>query len=340
MAVFGLDIGSTSIKAVQLDRRGAGFVLLAAGITVTPPSGISSDLDKDLESVAVAVKRLINDAKITAREVNLSIAESQVFTRLVKLPYLTDEEVASAISWQAEPYIPIPVDQASIDYQIVKRVQPSGNTPGSVEVLLVATPKTLVKKYAKVAQMAGLTVVNVESELLALSRALAPAGTTTLIADLGASSSDLGVVKSGQLMVSRSVATGGNVLTRAVSAGLSLGSQQAEEYKRAYGLSDAQLEGKVKATLEPALEVVIDEMKKTLQYYKTEVEREDQVNLLVLTGGAAAMPELTTLLAQTLGLEVVLGDPFARVAKDERTAKSLSSWFPLYGIAVGLAQNI
>jgi type IV pilus assembly protein PilM len=340
MSAFGLDIGTTSIKAIQLEHQGEQFALQAAGITASPAIAMSSDNDKDLEAIAAIVKKLIADTKITSRQVNISLPESQVFTRLIELPLLTDEEVNSAISWQAEPYIPIPVQEASIDYQIVSRREAQANVPGAVQVLLVATAKTLVQRYLKMAEMAGLTVVSVESELLSLSRVLGVPNQTVLIADLGSNSSDFGIVRSGQLLVSRSVPTAGSVFTRALSSGLNVGVDRAEEYKKSYGLNSSYLEGKVQQSLEPVFKTLADEMKKTIQYYKSDIGREDQVTAALLAGGTSGMPEITPAVADALGVEVLVGDPFAKIIKDERTSKILASWAPLYGIAVGLAQNI
>lgn len=339
MPAFGLDIGSTSIKAVQLAQAGQNFSLLAAGITPTPARGLETENPQDLANLAQIVKKLVTDTKITVTDVAISLPESKVYTRLISLPLLTDEEVSSAIAWQAEPYIPIPVAEASIDYQIVARTEAQANQPGKTEVLLVAAPKALVKKYLDLAALVGLNVVSVSSELLTLSTSFSVPNQTILVADIGASSTDFGVVRNGQLLVSRSVATGGSVLTRAVSAGLSVDTARAEEYKKSYGMAAQHLEGRVKAALEPAFKVIAEEAKKTIQYYKTEIAREDQVPSMVLTGGTAGMPDGASYLAESLGIEVLVGDPFAQIAKNEQAAKSLSAWGPLYGIAVGLAKQ-
>ena len=107
--MFGLDIGNNSIKAVQLERRGDTFTLLAAGIAGSIGGGIMGT-DNDLKSLAQTIKKLLDDTKISSKDVNLSIPEAQAFTRLIKLPYLSDAEVASAISWQAEPYNQNPIN--------------------------------------------------------------------------------------------------------------------------------------------------------------------------------------------------------------------------------------
>lgn len=336
--MFGLDIGSHSIKAIQLEPEGDRFRLVAAGIIPTPQTGIT-DSDQDLASVAQAIKKLVSDTKITAREVNISLPESEVFIRLMQFPHLTDEEIASAVSWQAESYIPIPTDEANIDFQIVERREPQGQEQGSVDVLLVAAPKSLVGKYIKVAGLSGLTISSVESELIALSRALAPQGRTVLLLDLGEDSSDLGIAKNGQVMLTRSIETGGEALTRAISRGLSVTPQQGEEYKKAYGLHKKQLEGKVGVVLEPAIRVITDEIKKAMLYYRSELNRSDTVSEIILSGGTSAMPELSSFLVGNIGTEVVLGDPFARIIKDERISKSFANYAPLYGVAAGLAMK-
>jgi type IV pilus assembly protein PilM len=340
MMPFGLDIGNSSIKAVHLEQKGDKFSLLAAGITAAPSPGVASENEKDLIAVADAIKKLINDTKITSKQANVSLPDNQVFTRLITLPLLTDQEIASAISWQAEPYIPIPVSQASVAYQIVERREPAGGKQGGVDVLLVATPKSLIEKYIKLANFAGITIVSVESDLLALTRSVAPQDQTAVLIDVGSSATNISISKAGQLIVSRSIATGGNALTRAVATGLLVSSNQAEEYKKTYGLNPKALEGRVKQAIEPAFKIIIDEIKKTVQYYKTDVGKDDQVTLAIASGGTAGLAEIVPYLAEQLGMEVILGDPFSRIIKDDKLTRQLEPWSPLYGIAVGLAENI
>lgn len=341
MPAFGLDIGSHSIKAVQLDKTGDKLSLTAAGVTSSPTPGVTSDAERDLVGVGEAVKKLVADTKITSRQVNLSLPEAKVFTRLVSLPPLSDEEVAAAISWQAEPYIPIPVKEASLDYQIVGRVEGQGpNNPGRVDVLLIAAPKTLIEKYIKITNFAGLTVVSVETELLALARSIAPLTGTALVLDLGATSSDIGIVKGKQLLFGRSVATAGDALSRAVSTGLSVEASQAEEYKKTYGLDAKQAEGRIRQALEPAFKGIVDELKKAGQYYKSELKAQDEIASVVLSGGTAGMPEIVPYLTESLGLEVSVGNPFSGLAGTERLTSNFAAYSPLYAVSVGLAMNI
>lgn len=337
MPATGLDIGTASIKVVQLEKSGDKFKLLAAGIASTPKGGIESDGEQDLVNLASAIKRLMTDTKIATKAVNIALPEDKVFTRVIKLPYLTDQEVDSAISWQAEPYIPIPVSEANLDYQVIHRESPAGGKPGGVDVLLVAAPKALVSKYIKVCEMAGLSISILETELMALSRSVVGGSQVSVVVDSGESSTGIGIVQGGHVLVSHSVSSGGAVLTRAVAASLAVSPEQAEEYKKTYGMGKA-LEGKVRAALEPVIRVIVDEIRKAIQYYKTEAG-EVAPSSIIISGGLAGMPEVISFFSNSLNMETVVGDPFVKIVKDARISGAFAAYSPLYGIAIGLAMQ-
>jgi len=178
--------------------------------------------------------------------------------------------------------------------------------------------------------------VGVETELMALSRALAPVNATSLILDFGARSTDIAIAKKGQLVFSRSIPTAGDAFTRAVAQSLGVEYQRAEEYKKAYGMAGGQLEGKIKIALDPIFRMVIDEVKKAIHFYQTE-EKGEMPSSIILSGGTSGMPEAISLFTQNINIETVLGNPFARIAMDPQVAKTLAAYAPLYSIAVGLA---
>lgn len=333
----GIDIGSKTIKIVELDKQGSGWGLKGSGVigyNGNPPEHAKED--KELVPLAEALKKLYKEARISGKDVALALPEPQVYTRTMKFPLLTDKEISSAVKWEAEQYIPIPVTEAVFQHQILERRESA--TPPEVIVLLVASPKTVVEKYIKVVQMAGLNVAVVETELISLLRSLAPPSGTVLIVDFGAKSTDIGVSNNGQLNFSRSIPTAGDALTRAVSQSLGIEVAQAEEYKKTYGLSAMQLEGKIKGVLDPVLQMVTDEIKKAIHFYKTE-EKGDAPNSIILSGGTSGMPEVVSVLTKYLNMEVVIGNPFQKVNLDANTQNSLSSYAPLYSVAVGLAMR-
>jgi type IV pilus assembly protein PilM len=333
----GLDIGSKTIKVIELSHDKGRWDLKASGIIgykgKTPEQAKD---DKELTPLVDAIKKLFKEAKIGSREVAISLPEPNVFTRTIRFPLLTDAEISSAVKWEAEQYIPIPKEEAIIQHEIIERREDT--TPGQVIVLLVAAPKVLVEKYAKVVEMSGLNLAVVETGLLALVRSLAPENQIVMIVNCGARSTDIAVVKSGNMAFTRSIHTAGEAFTRAIAQALGIQDVQAEEYKRTYGLSEAQLEGKVKGALDPVFNVVGSEMKKALQFYQSE-EGKVSVHSVILSGGSAAMPNIAPTLTKLLGIEVVVGNPFTKITVDPQAAKSLSGFAPFYSIAVGLAMR-
>ena len=331
----GLDIGSQSIKIVEIKKDGNVLRLNASGIIGY--NGVSPDQstnNKELVALSEAIKKLHRETKVASKDVYISLPESLVFTRTIKFPMLTDQEIASAIKWESEQYIPIPISEAIVQYQIIERRENA--SPPEVDILLVAAKKDLVEKYVKLVQMAGLNVVGVETELLALVRALAPVDKSSVILDFGSKSTDIAISNKGQLGFSRSILTAGDALTRALAKGFGINVQQAEQYKRTYGLSQTQLEGKVKQILDPVVKLVADEVKKAIQFYQGE-EKGDPPTSVIVTGGTAGMPELISSLSEILGMEIVMGNPFAKLSLDTATAKKLQGFAPVYSIAVGLA---
>ena len=331
----GLDIGSKTVKIVELAHEGKTFKLRGSGVVGYSGKAIERIEDpKELTGLSEAIRKLHKEAKISSKEVIIALPEPQVFTRTIKFPSLTDQEIAAAVKWEAEQYIPIPVSEAVIQHQVLERREKS--TPPEVIVLLIAAPRKLVEKYIKVVQIAGLVVTAVETELMSLVRALAPVDKVVLLADFGARSTDLAIANNGLLSFSRSIPTAGEAFTRAVAQSLGVEYQQAEQYKKTYGLSGKQLEGKVRGALDPVIRMVTDEIKKAIHFYQTEEKGEMPVSV-ILSGGTAGMPEVISALTKLLGLEVVIGNAFGKVSVEPQAAKSLAPYAPLYAIAVGLA---
>ena len=197
--------------------------------------------------------------------------------------------------------------------------------------------KELVESYVKMAEIAGMNVIGAESEILSLARSLAPASGSSVLVDFGATSTDLAVTRDGNVMFSRSVATAGEALTRAVAQGLGVEEARAEEYKRTYGLRGDQLEGKVKEVVTPVFNVIVEEIKKAIHFYKSDLQGQSP-NLVVLSGGTTGLPEVVGELTRALGIEVTIGDSFAGVQVDPGMTKNLVGYSPLYAIASGAAR--
>ena len=334
--LFGLDFGSSTYKMVKLEEGGAKIRLASLGVVPAPTPGIDSESPEDLKRVVEAVKKGRADAKISTIQVALALPESKIYTRVIEMPSLTDEELTAAMQWEAEQYIPVPLTEVNLDWQILSRPG-KGFEEKKMEVLLVAAPKELVKRYLKVAEAAGLEVVSVETEIIAISRAIVDdAEEIKMVLNLGGRSTDIALIRRGQVVFTRNIGTGGIAITRSVASSLSLDVAQAEEYKKAYGLLENQLEGKVRESIMPIFNVIVAEVKKAADYYLAR-NKEDNLKTVVVNGGSALLPGAISYLAQNLDMEVLIANPFSRMALDERTEKLLSSSAPLYSVAVGLA---
>lgn len=346
----GLDIGFSTIKVVSLSHQNNPPKLISLGMIPAPQPGIVSDSDIELEAVASAIKKLLDAAKIQTKEVVAALPESKVFTRVIDdLPLLSDNELSSAIKYASEEFIPMPIAEVNLNWQVISRdkfesnQQTSLNTPvqkgGRTVVFVVASPKNIVNKYLKVFNMAGLKPAALETEIIASTRALVgnnPFSPTTLVIQLGATTTDFAVVSKGLILLTRSISTGGVALTRAIAQQFNFELAQAEEYKRVYGLLSDQLEGKVFQTLKPIVDVIRDETKRVIQAFQNR-NSANQIKRVVLSGGGAKLPGLVIYLANNLGLEVQEADPWYFVSKDKALAPKLANDAPLYCVAVGLA---
>lgn len=330
----GIDIGSKTIKIIELVKEAQSLKLNGFGIVGykgLPPEKIQEE--KELVNLAQLVKRLHKEARILSKDVVIAVPEDKVFTRIIRFPLLTDQEIASAIKWEAEQYIPIPVAEAIIQHQIISRDE-KGTSPG-VNVLLIAASRNLVELYVKLFQSAGLNVVKIETELLALARSLAPKDKVSLIVDFGSNSTDIAICENGILSFSRSIPIAGEAFTRAVSQTLNVTPIQAEEYKKAYGLS-TKLEGKIKSALDPVVKLVSEEIKKAIYYYQTE-EKGQTPSAVILSGGSSGIPDVINFLGKMLNVEIVIGNPFSKVLLSTEISKIIAPYAPLYSIACGLA---
>lgn len=334
--VTGLDIGSFATKAVVLSHQDKIPKLISFGTVLSPQPGMFSDKDIDLEAEAVAIKNLLASIKAPSSSVVVALPESKIFTRIIEdLPYLSDEELASAIRYSAEEFVPLPNDQVNLYWQIIFRSKPQNKT----SVFVVASPKNIVNKYLKVLGMARLKTIAIETELIAATRVLigdnqfAP---TTLMIQLGASSTDLAVVFRGLLLQTRSIGTGGMALTRAIAQYLNFEPTQAEEYKKVYGLLEDQLGGKIYQVLKPLADVIVSEARRMIQSFQIK-NPQNPVKRIVLLGGGAKLPGLVVYLANNLGLEVQEADPWYFIQKDKVVPPKLLSAAASYVVAVGLA---
>lgn len=338
---FGLDIGATTMKVVWLSEGKEGFVLNASAISPTPMKGMISESPLDQEEMAASIKKLVEDAKITTRFVNTALPENQVYTRILEMPVLSDKELSSAIYWEIEQYIPIPLTSLTIDWKVLYR--PQNQEQNKMEVLLVGAPTTLIDKYQKIFSMAGLTINSLETEILCSVRSLVMSTKrdvstfpNTLIVHIGAVSTSLAIVKSGMIVFTYSISTGGSAISRAISADFGFSPSQADEYKKVYGVTEDVLGGKIGQATTPILLSIVTEIKKSLAFYNEKYKNDSPIQQILLSGGTAKLPGINLFFAKNLGIETAIANPW-QVLGSQQVPKEILENAPDYTVAVGLS---
>ena len=336
MEFFGLDIGSHQIKMIKLAKSGNQYRLMALGNAPSTQKGILSEAENDLTALVSIIKKLHQETKINTKNVVSSLPQDQVFTQVVSLPKLSEDELISALKWEAEQYVPIPLSEVTLTHQIIGGTTEKGKE--KIEVLLAAAPNRLIDRMMTILKTAGFNLVSLELEIMAVARSLIPSNVeTTMVIDLGAKATDIAVIDNGQVIFVRSLATAGEALTRAVASGLGLDINQAEAYKKAYGADPGKLEGKMLEAITPVIDVVVTEIEKTIQFHQ--LEKNKKINRVILTGGTASLPAIASLMVKKINLEIQLGDPFVQIIRDNLLKKIPQQEIPSYAIAAGLAMK-
>lgn len=308
-ATFGLDIGTTSIKALSIKKSGNAFAIESMGLGPAPQKGMLSESPEDIKILTEAIRSVISSANIHQKEVNIALPESQVYTKIIEMPSLSEKELAAALKYEMEQYIPLPLDQVKTDWQVLT---PSSGQGKTSRILLVAASQNLIKKYESVMDALGLVPSIVETEILSVHRSLFPLvnnQSSNMIVHMGAATTNIAVVENGQIVMVFTVDKGGIAITRAISLDLGIEMGQAESYKKAYGLNKDAFEGKIGKSLFPILESILGDIKKTILLYK-ERNPNQAITQIILSGGSAQLPGADIYFTNQLNIQVVLGNSF------------------------------
>lgn len=346
--IIGLDLGSSAVRAVQVTagRGGAGIDRLGQ---ISLPHGAVRDGEIVEPAVVVeALTELWSRFSFSGRRVALGVANQQVVVRQLDLPLMPEAELRRSLQFQVADAIPIPVDQAILDYHVLGPVVNEQGEP-LIRLLLVAAQRQMVESVLDVVRRARLEPVALDLDAFAVLRSLAPRGHSAepdgeLLLDVGAAVTNIVVHQGGAPRFVRILLQGGNSVTESLVDGLGLSFADAEVAKSRPVVQDEYSFGEedqhARLVAEQAQRFA-DEIRGSLDYYSAQPEAV-RVGRVVLSGGASLLPLLRDRLADTLGLPVAWGDPLAALqpAKLTLAPEQLDSARPFLAVAVGLAQGV
>lgn len=326
---LGIDIGTSTIKIVQLKEEEGRFILETyAEVNASAQLG-NADVDVVGETARL-LRELVDKAQVSTKKVVASLPNNLVFVSIIDMPVLSDKELKNAIEWEARRYVPLPLEEVTLQWSVMRE---SANAQ-RLKVLLTAVPTTVVDNYLRMFRLAGLEPLALDIEALALIRCLVgerPDG--FLIIDIGARNTSLNLVDKGFLRISRNLPVGGDTITSGIAQSLKVSAARAEQFKTDLGLS-GNLD-QIPQVMKAALESIKNETSQLIKIYESSG---GSINEIIFTGSGSYMPGLSAYFAN-LGIKVSLGEPLRFVEYDPRLRASLSKVSLGLSVALGLAMR-
>lgn len=343
---LGIDIGTSSIKIVELSRRGERRKLenygeIAASALYQKPFRTfeKSTLLLYSQDVSRAIKAVMEEAKIKTRRTVFSIPDFSSFFTTFELPPMTEAELPQAVRYEASHYVPLPLAEVTLDWQVIEGGV-SSQKKTKLKILLVAVPKEVINQYRKIAEISKLELLALEAEVFGLLRSLiGEEKRIILLVDIGAQSTTSSIVEKSRLKMSYSFDMSGNELTEVISKGLGVDYKTAENLKEKYGILSAPSQeapaSEVRQILLPLVDVILKEIEKISQnFYQTEGK---EIQKIILAGASASLPGLKEYFQNHFKKEIEIANPFSNLFYPPILEKTLKEMGSSYAIAVGMA---
>lgn len=336
-AVVGVDIGSSSVKAIALAKTKRGYQVIGFACEPLLPDAVVDGAITDSASVAETIKKMFTSAGFKTKTVATGISGHSVIVKRVVLPAVTPEDVEASIQLDAEQYIPFQLSEVNLDYQVIG---PAATGDG-LEVLLVVAKKEKVQNQTNVISMAGRTPEVVDIDAFALQNAFEanytpdPNSTIALL-NIGATLMNINIMKGGVPLFIRDVSVGGNQYTDILQKELQLSFQEAEDLKlgKAVGQYDPEI---IEPLLESITEMLTLEVQKTFDFFR-ETYPSEVISSVYLSGGTSSIPSVATKIQERFGYPTEVMNPFKSVEIGGKVkADQVHTRAPALAVAVGLA---
>jgi type IV pilus assembly protein PilM len=335
---FGLDIGTTAVRVVQLRGNGPVKSLVRYAYVPVDSKLVLSDSKNDQQRLAQVIRELVEQAGMTTRNIAVGVPSQRVFTAVVDFDRLPSDELAKAIRYQADSLIPTPLDKSKMDWAVI------GDSPKDktkVEVLITSVENDFVEQRLDLLESIGLEVIAFEPDNLALTRALIAGDSpqAQMVLDMGSRSTDIVITASGAPRLTRSIPTGVEAIVRSAAQNLNIDEQQARQFVFKFGLGRDKLEGRIYDAISSSIDVLTGEIDKSIKFFQSRYV-EAPVSRVVVTGGASALPEFPLYLANKFAIEVEIGNAWRNVSFSPDRQNELLAVSNHFGVAAGLAERI
>ncbi len=341
-SAVGIDVGSSSIKAVEIASkgRGRGFDLKSFGSAVLPVEAIVQGAFLNPSAIVDGIREAVEDGRVESRNAVVAVSGHSVIVKKVLVPLQTQAELEEAIHWEAEQYIPFDINEVHLDFQILDH----RGDDGQMEVLLVAAKKDLVADYLQIIHEAGLTLSCVDVAAFAVENAFEAnydhsEGENVALVNVGAEVININVMHDGIPAFARDIAMGGNRYTEEIQKALSIDFEQAERLKVGGEFPESAPDAggeDVDAAVLGVTESIIDEIGRSLDFYAA-TSTDGGISRVMLSGGAIRTGRFETMFREQTGLEVERLNPLARMCSSGGVDPArLEELAPSLGVGVGL----
>ncbi len=334
---FGLDIGTTAVRLVELHNSGKSKALVKYAYVPLDSTIAMSDAKGDQQKLAQAIKDLIEQSKVTTKNVAVGLPSQRVFTTVVDIDRLTESEIAKTIQYQADSLIPTPITESKIDWAVL------GDSPkdkAKVEVLLTSVTNDFIEARLNMLESIGLNVIAFEPDHIALSRAVIPFNTSAaqMVIDIGNKATDIVVTMNGAPHLARAIPTGSEAIIRAAIQNLSIDEKQAQQFVNKFGLSKDKLEGQIYNAIIGTIDILVTETEKSIKFFQARYP-DVKIERIIMTGGASALPDFPLYIANKFGLNVEIGNAWRNVSFPADRQSELLAASNHFGVAAGLAER-
>ncbi len=338
--LIAIDIGSSSIKLLEVRESKKGYNLTNFGIAELHPETIVDGAIMDTAAVVDAIQSLVTGLKVKVKDVATSVSGNAVRIQKITLPTMSKEELEESIQWEAEQYIPFDISDVNIDFQILETLDDGS---GQMEVMLAAAKKDVISEYIAVISEAGLSVVVVDVDCFALENMYDvnyqfDSGDVIALINVGASFTNINIIKNGVSAFTRDISSGGNQYTEELQKRFSISYDEAESMKLGKGGKDVSKEEIINVINQVSGDLVASEIQKTLDYFLSQ-GTSDSVNKIYLSGGTSKTPGLARVVQDKSGTNVEMVNPFANIDFNEKLfdASYIQDIAPFGAVGVGLA---